>query len=190
MPTYHDEKRTTGWALVLTVKDKEATMKRKQLEKQANRIADAIIDLVERTDGPVTLAEVDREIPGFAEKNHPTKWEYLVEHDDGETVIWAGMTEAGFEALREVISGRRVAVQYVSPMLYFIEGCYPRSENWMPVVLLPARAANLDTPNGLVRRSQGYLDYCMTRAEKEGVQGYRLLTPSTVRCTADQFAVM
>jgi hypothetical protein len=139
--------------------------------------------IVERTDGPVTLADIHREIPGFAEKNHPTKWEYLVEHHGGETVIWAGMTEAGFEALRKVISGRRVAVQYVSPLLYFIEGCYPRSENWMPVVLLPARAANLDTPNWLLRGSQDYLAY------RKGLQGYRLLTPSPVRATADQFAL-
>jgi hypothetical protein len=38
----------------------------KQIEKQANRIADAIVELVERTDGPVTLARIHREIPGFA----------------------------------------------------------------------------------------------------------------------------
>ena len=31
-------------------------MKNDTLEKQANRIADAIVELVERTDGPVTLA--------------------------------------------------------------------------------------------------------------------------------------
>ena len=36
------------------------------LEKQTNRIADAIVELVERIDGPVTLAQVEREVPGFA----------------------------------------------------------------------------------------------------------------------------
>jgi len=37
-----------------------------QMEQQAIRIADAIVELVERTDAPVTLARIDREIPGFA----------------------------------------------------------------------------------------------------------------------------
>jgi hypothetical protein len=37
-----------------------------QMENQANRVADAIVDLVERNNGPVTLARIGREIPGFA----------------------------------------------------------------------------------------------------------------------------
>jgi hypothetical protein len=49
----------------------ELPMKTDQIEKSANRIADAIVELVERTDGPVTLAQVEREIPGFAKKDPP-----------------------------------------------------------------------------------------------------------------------
>jgi hypothetical protein len=160
-----------------------------KLEKQASIIADAIVDLVERTDGPVTLARLDREIQGFAEKESPS-WEYVVEHDDGETLVWNGMTEAGLAALRKVMSGRMVAVQYLSnPSLYFLEGNYPANENWMPVVLLPVRAANLQTPKWLMRFSENFLDQCMRMAAERGERGYRRLTPSAVRGTADRFTV-
>src|SRR6266540_1959804 len=111
-----------------------------QIEKQASRIADAIVDLVERTDGPATLARIGREIPGFA-KDEPPAWEYSLECDDGEKVLWDGMTEAGFTALRKVIRGRRVAVQLVNVLPYFLEDCFIDDERWRPIVLLPARAA-------------------------------------------------
>jgi hypothetical protein len=66
----------------------------KQIEKQASDIADAIVELVERANGPVTLGEVDRKIPGFVAKEPPS-WQYFYEHDDGrEVVFWGGMTEA------------------------------------------------------------------------------------------------
>ena len=48
------------------------------LEKQTNRIADAIVELVERTDGPVTLARVEREVAGFA-KHEPPSWSFVIE---------------------------------------------------------------------------------------------------------------
>ena len=88
----------------------------KQIEKQANRIADAIVDLVERTDGPVTLAQINREIPGFGTGEDPS-WAYHINHEGGVGIIWDGMTKAGTEALRKVIRGRRVAVQLVDPRL-------------------------------------------------------------------------
>jgi hypothetical protein len=153
-----------------------------QIEKQASRIADAIVDLVERTDGPVTLAQIEREIPDFATSGPPA-WEYFLERDDGETIIWDGMTEAGFMALRKVMSGRRVAVQYVNPLPYILEDCFIDDGRWWPVVLLPARAANLDTPRWLIRCSQAYRDYCIT------TPGHRPLAPATVRSTADQFSL-
>jgi hypothetical protein len=159
-----------------------------QIEKQASRIADAIVELVEHIDGPVTLARIHRDIPGFA-KEDPNVWQFYVEHDDGEQVIWDGMTEAGLAALRNVMSGRRVAVQYLTgSLLYLIDGCYHRSEKWVPIVLLPARAANMDTPNWLVRGSSAFQKSCIERAAA-GVKGYRWLTPSAVRCTADQIAM-
>jgi len=83
----------------------------KQVDEQASHIADAIVDLVERANGPVTLGEIDREIPGFVAKEPPS-WQYFYEHDDGrEAVFWGGMTEAGVEALRKVLRGHRVAIQ-------------------------------------------------------------------------------
>jgi hypothetical protein len=160
----------------------------KKLEKQASLIADAIVELVECFDGPVTLARLDREIQGFAEKESPS-WEYVIEHEGGEALIWDGMTEAGLAALRKVMSGRMVAVQYLSnPILYFVEGNYPQNENWIPVVLLPVQAANLDTPNWRMRGSEQLVDHFMRLAAERGAGGYRRLTPSTVRGTADRFA--
>jgi hypothetical protein len=158
-----------------------------QIEKQASGIADAIVDLVERTDGPVTLSQIDREIPGFAANGPPT-WEYFIEHADGKIIIWNQMTEAGFTALRKVIRGRRIAVQFVNALRYFLEDCFVDDERWWPIVLLPARAANLETPAfPLMRASQEYRDYCITRATAEGKTGNRLLTPESVRSTADRF---
>jgi hypothetical protein len=145
----------------------------------AYRIADAIVERVERTDGPVTLARIAREIPGFA-KNEPPAWEYFLERDDGETVIWNGMTEAGLTALRKIMSERKV--QYVNRLPYIMEDRVVDDERWLPIVLLPARAANLDTPRWHVRCSEGYRDYCIT------MPGHRPLTPTAVRYTADQFS--
>jgi hypothetical protein len=159
-----------------------------QIENQAELLADAIVDLVERTDGPVTLARIDREIQGFA-ANEGAGQEYFIERESGETVIWQGMTEAGLAALRKVMTGRRVAVQPLTNLLpYLLEGGCPRCDKWMPVVLLPVRAANLDTPKWRMRYSERVLDHCIREAARTGRQGYRRLTPSAVRATADRFA--
>jgi hypothetical protein len=178
--------RITGAIPVETLRVRRMT-KSNQIEKQANRIADAIVELVNRTDGPVTLSRIHREVPGFA-KAPPNVWNYMLERDHGESVIWDGMTEAGTMALRKVMSGRRVAVQYVSEMPYLLEGGAVVSKNWLPVVLLPVKAANLDTPRWLIRGSKAYLDHAIAQQAAGGEQGYRLLTPGRVRCTADQFS--
>jgi hypothetical protein len=38
-----------------------------QLNQMVDTISNAIVALVERTDGPVTLAQIERDVPGFAE---------------------------------------------------------------------------------------------------------------------------
>jgi hypothetical protein len=159
-----------------------------KLDQIASAIRTAIIALVERTDGPVTLAQIDREIPGFA-NDGPGGREYFVQHSGVECVIWTGMTDAGLMALRDVMRGRKVAVQFVNPMLYVLENCVCENENWQPIVLLPKTAANLDTPNWLVRASQGGRDHCIARANREGRSDYQPLTPRPLRFTADQIAV-
>jgi hypothetical protein len=159
-----------------------------QIENQANRIADAIVDLVERCDGPVTLAQINREIPGFASYER-SAGEYFVEHDGGKSVIWDGMTEAGMKALEKVIRGRRVAVQLVDARLYILEGYSIRDERWFPIVLLPARAANLETPAFPLMRASREREFIM-RATAERRAGNRLLTPSSVGSTADYFSVL
>jgi hypothetical protein len=157
---------------------KEWTMTtNKQLEKQASHIADAIVDIVERCDGPVTLAQIKRETPGFGTDKDPS-WEYHIEHEGAVRTVWDGMTEAGKEALRKVIRGRRVAVQFVHPRLYILEGFSFRIDRCLPIVLLPARAANLETPAFPLFRAAREQERMM-RA------GNRLLKPSTVGSTAD-----
>jgi len=142
----------------------------KHLKTSANDIADAIVELVERTDGPVTLARVEREVSGFAKKEPPT-FHYATQTVDGETIIWDGMTEAGAAALRMVMRGHRVAVQPVDVRPYLAEGYLLENENWFPVVLLPARAANLEARHWLVRAPQEFRDYCFIRGAAEGKAG-------------------
>jgi hypothetical protein len=159
-------------------------MKDRQLERLATAIATSIVELVERTDGPVTLARVQREVPGFAKTTAPA-WSHVVEHAGGETLIWDGMTEAGHAALRKVMYGRRVAIQFVNSLLYRLDGIFIASENWQPIVLLPASAANLETPNWLVRASPGHREHSLRRAAAQGNKGYRLLSSAYVGSTAD-----
>ena len=156
----------------------------KQIEKQANRIADAIVDLVERCDGPVTLAQINREIPGFGTDEDPS---YHINHEGGLGSIWDGMTEAGTEALRKVIRGRRVTVQLVHPRLYILEGYSIRNERCRPIVLLPARAANLETPAFPLFRAAREHEW-MRRVAAEKIPGNRLLIPRSVGSTADCFS--
>lgn len=61
------------------------------------------------------------------------------------------MTEAGLAALNNVTSEHRVAIQFVNVLPYLLENCIITRENWQPILLLPARAANIDTPNWLMR---------------------------------------
>ena len=157
-------------------------MKNDPIEKETRRIANAIVDLVERTDGFVTLAEVEREVAGFAEHGAPS-WSCVNEHAGKETVFWNGMTEAGEKALKKVLRERRVTIQFVNLLPYILENCIIKDANWQPIVLLPARAANLDTPNWLLRLPQAIIN--MQTAEQKA--GCRPLTPSYVRATADQF---
>jgi hypothetical protein len=152
------------------------------IDKQASRIADAIVELVERTDGSVTLARVAREVAGFA-KDQPPTWSFVIEHNGVEKVYWAGMTEAGSAALQKVMYGRRVAVQFVSLLPYLLEHSPIHDEHWQPIVLLPARAANLDSSKWLVRAPHDCVAIMLS------TPGWRSLKPGPVRFTADQFSV-
>ncbi len=158
-----------------------------QLEKRSSKIADAIVDLVNDTDGPVTFSQVDHKIPGFAKRKPPTKG-YAIELRSGaEILIWGGMSEAGYVALRKIISGHRVAIQFVNLVPYFF-GDWPSDDDWVPVMLLPAKAANLQTPRWLIRTSEYCRNYMMKQAGADKKAGYRILIPSPLRFTADQFS--
>lgn len=150
-----------------------------QLEKQAKRIADAIVELVELTDGPVTLAQVERDVAGFA-KEEPPFWRYGFKTG---RFYWNGMTEAGEKALEQVMHERRVTVQFVSLLPYILEDCLIKDDNWQPIVLLPARAANLDSPTFLVRASQDCVSVALA------TPGWQSLEPGPVSFTADQFSL-
>jgi hypothetical protein len=143
-------------------------------------MADAIVQLVGRTDGPVTLARVEREISGFAKKDPPSWSQVLVD----ERFIWNGMTEAGCAALGQVIYGLRDAIQPVNVLPYLVEDYIITDEHWWPIVLLPAKAANLQTPNFLVRVSPECREHSLAYGEKA-----KFLTPAPLQFTADQFSV-
>jgi len=153
-----------------------------QLEEQTNRIADAIVELVERTNGPVTLARVDREVAGFAQHEGPS-WSDVVTWNGGEASFWEGMSEPGVAALGKVIDEHRVAVQYVNFMPYLLDGRCSHDEYWQPIVLLPARAANVELRNRWIRVPKWYPEW---DAAKE-TYGVRLLTPVYSGATADYF---
>jgi hypothetical protein len=158
-----------------------------QLEKRSDEIADAIVKLVNDTDGPVTLSRVEREIPGFKSEVR-SHWEYLIDNAGKEFLIWSGMSEAGFLALSKVISGYRAAIQYVNVLPYMLDDFLLCDDDWLPAVLVPAKAANLETPRRLLRISEYCRKSLMQRATAEKKTGYRMLTPSPLRFTADQFA--
>jgi hypothetical protein len=67
------------------------------------------------------------------------------------------MSEAGFQALRDVLHGNRVAAELVSPLVYLLEGCTLADKDWAPIVLFPATSANISTANGLVRVPEEWL---------------------------------
>jgi hypothetical protein len=158
----------------------ETSMKTRKLEKPASSIADAIVEFVERVGGPVALARIEREIPGFAAQGRRT-WIYEIEGGDGEdgALIWDGMSKAGSAALGSILTERRVAIQMAPRLVYRLEGRYPIDENWVPIALLPASMANLEGPRLLIRGSQAVLDECMARAAAEQLDGFRVLGPGS-----------
>jgi hypothetical protein len=99
-------------------------------------------------------------------------------------VVWDGMSEAGATALCQVMCGRRVAVQIVTPDLYLDRSL--EDEKWIPLVLLPVRTANLDGPRWHWRAPEAFLDRLPTIPELKGK--FRFLTPGPVRSTADRFS--
>src|SRR5579859_1251729 len=156
-----------------------------RVTQKVARMAASIVDLVERTDGPVLLHEIEREVPGFRSTG-ATGHTYFIEYEGKETLYWEGMTKTGLEALRNVLNNRRVAVQHVSRFLYFFDGFEVDDENWQPVALLPVRAANIDTPRWAMRLSPKAREMVLVT----GGAKYRPLTPAPVRLTADQFCTL
>jgi hypothetical protein len=157
------------------------------VEREVERIAAAIIDLVEQTNGPVLLSELDEKVSGFSAAHGPAH-DYFISHNQGGTLVWEGMTEAGYKALRNVLNTRQVAIQCVSILPYLLAGAMSSNENWRPFVLIPARAANLDTPTWVMRVSPKMQVMVLKNAAASEHTGYRPLTPRPVRFTADQFS--
>jgi hypothetical protein len=120
--------------------------------RTVKRIADAIVDLVNRKGGPVLLREVEEQVPSFAAAKDPSR-QYFHTQGGGESTIWSGMTEEGYRALREVLNTRQVAVEYVRRLDYLAAGFRGTDPNWVPIALIPARMANLSTPVWNVRVS-------------------------------------
>jgi hypothetical protein len=158
------------------------TVARSRKNKVA-RIAEEIVDLVERKSGPVLLHEIGEKVPGF-KATRPRGYNYFIDNNGKETVYWDGMSKAGRDALRCVLNGRQVAVQCISALPYLFDGVEINDAGWQPIALLPVRAANIDTPTWAVRVLPGHeLMFC------SGNQRFRPLTPQPTRSTADQFCI-
>lgn len=157
--------------------------------KEAGQIAAEIVTLVERTDGPVTFLDIEREVPGFRAKKPPV-WDFMLGAKE-ESVLWVGMTKPGIAALHKVLDEQMVALQYVTIVPYLAGERFilPR-DNWSPAMLLPARAANMQLGSGwLMRASSEFRDFTIKNAISQGKSGYRALTPAPVRLTADRFSI-
>jgi hypothetical protein len=153
-----------------------------QSEKLANRIAAAIVAHVEHKNGPITLLEIARVIPDFAGTGQmQSDWVTA----DGETVIWSGMTEAGRSALAKVLNKHEVAVQF-GWKPYLFEGCRLKISDGLPLILIPKRAANVETKMWLMRVSETLREACIKRGALENKTA-RPLTPRPIRFTADQY---
>ena len=159
------------------------TVARSRRNKVA-RIADKIVDLVERTSGPVFLHEIDQAVPGF-KATRPRGYNYFITSNGKETVYWDGMSKAGRDALRCVLNGRRAAVQCVSALPYVADFAGIDDPNWQPIALLPVRAANIDTPTWAARVSPEVRQMAI----RLGNGQFRPLTPQPIRFTADQFCI-
>ena len=79
------------------------------------------------------------------------------------------------------MSERRVAIQFINVLPYMLEDYIIQDENWQPIVLLPARAANMDTPNWLMRFPQAAVQIM------QGKTGCRPRTARYTGATADGF---
>jgi len=108
-------------------------------------MAREIVSLVERIDGPAPLNRIDQHVSGFRALHGPS-WSYFMRHSAGEAVLWDGMTEAGYKALRHVLNEREVALQLVNALPYIFENVRLIDPDWQPVLLLPVRAANINGP--------------------------------------------
>jgi hypothetical protein len=152
-----------------------------QLGPKATRIADAIVDLVERTNGAVTLRRVENEIPGFRARGS-LNWDVHVKAAKpgvGECVFWDGMSKVGSMALHDVIFGQRVTIQFVGFLNYMLEGPPLSNDNWVPIVLLPAKGANLYTSKILMRVPNALLVPEQMKPE------WRVLTPQPLKSDGD-----
>lgn len=158
--------------------------KTEALQAEIDCFAAAIVDLVEKKNGPILLTELGEKISGFA-MSPRQGYEYFISHKQGETVVWDGMTEAGYKALRNVLNTRRIAIQYVRMLPYLLAGTISSSEHWQPFVRMPARAANFDTPIWAFRVSPMMQTAMMIEAAATGTPAN---DPGPVRFTADEFS--
>ena len=80
-----------------------------------------------------------------------------------------------------------VAVQFVNIVPYLFEKRLGTDEHWQPIVLLPAKAANMATPIGLIRYPEWFLNRGLAELATTGKYQARLLIPRYAGATADEF---
>jgi len=123
------------------------------VENEADRIAADIVALVERTGGPVTFTDIERNVRGFHTNEFPKSTLCLTTGVEPK-LIWGEMSKPGAHALQKVLNEELVAIQYVGVTPYYPEAPYL---NWLPAVLLPT---NIETPRGITRSSPEFEPPC------------------------------
>lgn len=135
-------------------------------KKLSSEIADLIVQLVDQTDGPVTLAQVERDVPGFAKDGTPN-WCYSIVGSGTDYLVWNGMSDQGRLALRKIISERRVAIQHVSALPYLLlDSRVIDDDAWMPTVLLPKKPPTLPHLTGYTGSLRGHAKPLLPRPSR------------------------
>jgi hypothetical protein len=120
-------------------------------------IADAIVELVNACNGPVTLAYLAKNVPGFSAQVGEPSYDWVTFDSNDESVIWIGMTKNGIEALRAVVLNSKVAICPMTLRANRIQGYVPLARNWVPIGLTSRAAANFTTCKLLISASEPVL---------------------------------
>ena len=114
-------------------------------DKAITRLTDAIEAQVKARVDHVSSAELALSVPGFLTAE--AKEQYAIRLAD--TLVWAGVTKTAAQALWNLLDERRVCLQNTTLLVYACDGMMLHDKNRTPMVLRPARFANIVTISGV-----------------------------------------